>query len=1317
MATESSPKLHQSEHSKSKFDSQTSTTIEQDFLAPLGDSQETGVTSDWHDENGLEPVFPAAPEDPQEVQGVTSKWRNDHGSHEETVINQPPQSPKGPFFSRPVHEDPLNFQDGFQYSKAPAPQILSVRPNAPRKGAGLQSDWNYDGGVKKEHPSHGPGSRTIDDPLNDSRDMRGLRAKASEPSSKTRAKAYDAVFIPSDPSSNNTLATDEQPGRSTPKHLALGSPFQNTSPFIVSAPFQQPKVHAQSPATRLERPRLPKAFADIQRKALIQSNHTNSLNQSAHHSKSQVSKASSRFNTPEVHQDLAQTHQVSYIQTRQHQEHPARDPASNQSPHTPKTQAPARKRRKNRPDAMETTRPFTREAHKDCNIITRPVSQASNISRKRAPREKECTRTRERQANPGTGERNVRGHKLIQAWNDYFIHEDLRNKHWEEKMDDMVEQIAERDGRVAEYLAKIQEQEQIIADLETAKQEHCTIRQEQEVTITKLEERRQRLRERMKEYRERLNDATTEQQNIFKYFQPRYHEMRQQMKQAELKHQDSLQQALSAADQVRDKIRKSVEEVQTLSQQEIQKLCLEIRTLEAKLAEREKDVDREKDHVNDLRRELEKSHKLNELSLKSLNMQNKELMNKSDHRAIQIQNVEQCINRQEQRIQSLQKFLEDDKATTQTPSEMADSLKVLQQEALNSILFEVQQYAESDRERSSKATEGLIKEILGIRESCTSLSEQIQSSQNASEWQEKFGKAQMDYQTLLRETDRLKEKLAKMHDEAKTQREEQESLQRELSSLRASAKATDASNTLIENLEKEKQKIQGCLDEKEICIRGLEDQLREVNEALSAQDCRLKDQDRQLHGEREKLAKAIAKCHEQRDEAVKQAREECTRTQAECHNIENRLHDAEQDCSRLQEEIVRVKQRAKNALQNSKDEAASQAQEILKPMADLMNKVSEGLQTSEQAKGDLHAKLEAWSNDHVEMSVLRQAVQKLAKDQEKNIENGKLLGELLDVQKRLDNTWQWHKSEVDALNRAAELEKSVKADMERASLYWHKGKQIPEILHVTDRHVTIRSPGIDYGHNERMAPLSVEEEQVTRRQVASLKGIMKPPVLQVEGRPEEQYHETFLATTKQAGVSSKQLVASSDAKSALVSHSAYNRPVLGSFARLEGPANGSLPENTETEPTEMVASKKRKRAETEADQRGNAVETIASTKIGTFKKTRAEFDAYERERAVEKMRQSAEKRRLKISDSMSSDIHNPNPKGPATNAVHLQAQLWHSRGGPIEQRPRSFVTYGLKGLGTRGGHVDSTPSTSSGGSRMSSLENPEPHVRSFNLRP
>ncbi len=78
-------------------------------------------------------------------------------------------------------------------------------------------------------------------------------------------------------------------------------------------------------------------------------------------------------------------------------------------------------------------------------------------------------------------------------------------------------------------------------------------------------------------------------------------------------------------------------------------MCLEIRTLEAKLAEREKDVDREKDHVNDLRRELEKSHKLNELSLKSLNMQNKELMNKSDHRAIQIQNVEQCINRQEQR--------------------------------------------------------------------------------------------------------------------------------------------------------------------------------------------------------------------------------------------------------------------------------------------------------------------------------------------------------------------------------------------------------------------------------------------------------------------------------------------------------------------------------------------------------------------------------------------------------------------------------------------------------------------------------------------
>ncbi|KAI1429805.1 hypothetical protein F5Y12DRAFT_795341 [Xylaria sp. FL1777] len=1283
MATEFSPKSHQIEPSESQFDSQTSATIEQNFLAPLDDSQETVVTSKWHDDNGIEPNLLASPKGSQGIQGVTSRWRNDDSSHHTDGVNQPPQSTRGPLISRPLPEDPLNFQHGFQYSKAPIPHTLSAPLTALRIDAGRRRDSKDDIVIEVEHPSGCSGSQISDDPLVDSRDIRKIGAKAREPESKTSTKINDTVLISSDTSSDKISAVHEQQVRNIPRDSASRPPFLNTSPFNnAPAPFQQLKIRVRSPASRLEGSRLPKAFADIRRKALIQSSHTNCPKQSACHPSSPVGKASSRFNTPERDQDPFPNHEVSHNQTRQRREQPHRYPASNQSPHTPETQALGRKQPTNPSNAEEFTHSFTREVRKEYNLLTRPVSEASNITKKRTPRRQKPTRTRGRQGNLGMSESNARRYQLIQSWNDFFVYEAERNKHWEEKMNDIVEQLAERDERVVEYLAKIQEQEQIITNLELEKHEHHAKREEQELALNKLEERRQRLRERMKEYRDRLNEATIEQQSIFKYFQPRYHELREQMKQAELKHQESLKQALSTSSQVMDKIQKSVGEVRILSQQEIQKLRLEIKTLEVQLAERGKDVDREKECVNDLRRELEKSHELNRCSLMSLHTQNQELMKKSDMRTIQIQSVEQCINQQEQRIQSLRCFLEDDKANTQTPSELIEDLKALQKESLNSILSELREYVSSDREQSYKVTESLKLDIQGIHKLCVSLNEQIQSSQSASEWQEKLGKVQMEYQTLLWERDRLEEELAKMHNRAKTQREQQETLQQELDSLKASAVAADASDSLIKSLQEEKQKLQECLAEKEVFIHDLEDKLSGVNGALSAQGCRLKDQEQQFEVEREGLTKTIAACHEQQEQALKQARAECTKNRVEYGNIEHRLRGAQQDCSRLQKEIVQVKQRAESALKNSKDEAARQAQEILEPMVGLMDKVSEGLHASEQARGDLNARLEDWSNNQVGMSLLRQVVQKLAKDQKKTIENGKTLGKLLEVQKKLDSTWQWHKSEVDALNRAIALEKSVKADMERDS-HGYKGKQVPEMLHVANRHVTIQSPGIGHDDDEKMASVSIEEERVTRRLATSLKGIMKPAVPQIEGGPEGQYYKTHLATIKRAGESSKRRLESSDAKSTLVSHSAYNRPVLGSSARLEGPAHDSVPENTETAFTETTASKKRKRAKVETDQRENA---------------------------IEKMPQSAVRHRVKISDSMSSELHTINPEGPTTNAVQLQAQPWHLRGGPLEQRSRPFVTYGLMNLSTRGRLVDSIPATSSGGPRMSLLENPEPHV-------
>ncbi|KAI0434160.1 hypothetical protein F5Y09DRAFT_357518 [Xylaria sp. FL1042] len=1193
MAVETSPEPRQIEHSASQFDSQTTDLIEQRFVAPLEDSQETCVSSNRHSDNDLELDPLAPPENSQQTQGVTSTWRNRNCSHGVNVGNQSLQSTKGPFISRPLPEDPVDFQNGFQYSRAPIPHFQVAPLNTPRKGLALESNSKNDRFVKPEYPSCGPDSHPSDDLPIDSRDVSGTGAKVDESAPKTRTKTYDVVVIPSDPLSDKTVDTHKQPHTSPMRDPVTGLPSRNTSPLNkVLAPFQQPKLHVRSPTTKLKTPRLPKAFEEIRRKALIQSNRTDSPSQAVHHSHSRGVKASSGFNTPELHQNLARTHVVSRIPTRRVQEQPAGCPNSYGSPHTPETKRPSRKPPKSRPSAEELTSPFTQGGHKEYSVFTRPVSEASNISRIRTPLRKEQIRIQKRPAKLGMKESNARRHRLIRSWNDFFIYEADRNEHWEAKMDEMVEQLAERNNRAAEYLEKIRKQEQVITDLKIQKQEHYAIHQEQVVSLANSEERRQKLRERMKEYKDRLNDATIEQQKIG------------QMKQAELKHQE-------------DNIQESVKQVGALSREEIQKLSLKIKALEAELAERQKDIDREKDHNNNLCRELENLHELNKSSLVSLNTQNQELMSKSDERNVQIQNVEQSVMQQERRI-----------------------------------LLEFREYAASDREQSLKAIEGLRTDILGIRDFCASLSEKVQASQNTSEWQEKVMCVQVEHRALLRETGRLEEELAKMHDGAKKQHQQHGNLQRELDSLKAKAEAADASNSIIESLEKEKKEIQECLDEKETCIHNLEDELRAVNEALSAQDCRLKDQEHQLQDQREKHKETIATYHEQQDQAAEQAREECMRIRVEYHKIENRLHDTEQDYSRLQKEMTQVKQRAESDLRNSIDEAAKQAQEILEPMADLMDKISEKLQASEQAKGNLDAKLEAWSKGQAETSLLRQATQKLAKTQKKSTESGKLLEDLLDVQKKLDSTWEWHKSEFDALNRAHNLEHSAKANMDITSRLGHKGEQQSEILHVANRHVMIQSPAIG-DDDEKMAPISIEEERVTRRQAASLKGIMKSPAFQNDRRLEGQHNETVLTTNKQTGESSKGKLERSDAKPILVSHSAYNRPVLGSSARLEGPVNDSTPESTETTFTKTVVSKKRKRAETKTDQRANA---------------------------VEKMPRPAARRRAKVSDSMSNGLHSPNGPEPATNAAHIQAQLWHPRGGPIEQKPRPFATYGSMSL-------------------------------------
>ncbi|KAJ2989553.1 hypothetical protein NUW58_g3413 [Xylaria curta] len=1212
--------------------SQIASTIEANFLPPLEDSQETQV--------------------------VASDWHGNGGDHEKDATSQSQQLTESLFIRRPEPEDPRNFQFGFQYTKAQAPQILPVHPKAPPKGVIGRTDSRNDNDIQPKIQFHGPSHQAGDDPLNAPRNMLEVGIHGGKAQLTTSTQNHDAILVPSDSSSDTTMPTKNQTedrhSSITQKDSPLEPPFQNHPPFRGNAsdPFQRTKEHTRSPINKVEKPKLPKAIANIQRKALIQSNHTQRHDSSPRCSKSQAVRVSpSRFNKEWTDQNMGNTHESSPARTRRHQKLPIGDAPLHQQSDSLEIQTllAAAGLRKHRSNVATTTCPLARVEDENENFHGRPTSRASNISKPRASAVRKHTRRRRDTPNLETS--NELRQSLGESWNKYFIHEAKQTERWKEKMQDMINQLSQRDDRIAEFLAKIQQKDQMIMDLSNQNEERDTLFQKQESAIAESEKRRQGMRGKLNEYKDRLNDATKEQQNIFKYFQPRYHQMREQLQLAEDSHRISLEQALSTANNVRNQIRGSLEEVKALSRDEIAKLNTEIATLRVKIVERDEASAREKEHIDGLRQELTETHQMNGDVLESLREQNLEIIDKSKKRDTQLQNIEESIHQQGLSIHSLLENLEMNKASAITSSQLAESLKAFQTKLLDCVRSEFREREASSREISSNVTSDLKPEILGIHKLCTDLNTHIQDCRKASEWQERHGKVQMDHQTLLWEAGQLKEKLAKMRDKAKAQLEQHEGLQQELLTLRASANAAEEFNNRIKNLETTEQQILGSLNEKEIQAQGLEAKLKLADEVLSIQKQQLEDQERKNRDEHEEHAREIAMCRELQEQAIEQAiNEESARVRAEFQDIQDRLKGAEQDYTRLQKEFVQAKQEARNELKASEDEAARQVQEFLEPAVNRIDKALDGLVALDEAKDDLKTNLEVWSSNRIELSLLQQAVQKLAKDQQMASKNGQQLGELLDVTKKFSDSFHYYKSETDAFNRAIELAKTVNAEKGRAGHHGHKRVRARGKSHPQHRRVTIQAPRADNGDGGKAVSVSIEEERATRRQAPSPIGIMKPAFPRAESPQEESYQNMPLTTSKPTRESSGRRVANRGGTLALPSHSTYNRPVSGTSVKTEEPTSEQAPETMGTMSTATSSTpRKRKSAEIKSSQEGNA---------------------------EQKQSQSITTRRVKLSRSMSSDFFDSISEEPAAESVQPRTRPQRPRGGPIERRSRPFATYG-----------------------------------------
>jgi len=534
---------------------------------------------------------------------------------------------------------------------------------------------------------------------------------------------------------------------------------------------------------------------------------------------------------------------------------------------------------------------------------------------------------------------------------------------------------------------------------------------------------------------------------------------------------------------------------------------------------------------------------------------------------------------------------------------------------------------------------------------------QLQSQKVESEFQEKLSRAETEHQALLQEAGRLREELNRAHEESKMQVQQCEGLHRELTTLRTTAKGMAKYKGQAEILEKEKQGFRDSIGQKEACIQALEEKLEETRHTLRTQDDQLEHHKKQLAVERESHSKAISINEEQREKAVKQVMiDVSTKIQAKYKGIEKQLQDAVRERDRVQEELKQAQLNAEKALQESAEVSAQEMCQKLVETEKMVEKLSTDLHATEQSRDHLQNELEANCRANTEVSVLIEAVEKLSEDLQRTNDSGNQLQGYFDQWKTLQETYQWHQSENETMLRDVMTPGNGAGARSNSSDHTSpKAEGEPQILHDGNRRVIIQSPVSSDGVGEAMDAMTVVQEQFNRRRAATPKSILK--AFSAEDILLDQQKLTGLqVNTLQSTTPSKRRRVNRPAKLGPVSHSVYNRPVLGSLADTENRRKRDRISTSQAlVPAEMSSiPEKRKIYDGKVKREASAEGSTRETKEG-----------------------NGTGKRTKLSRSMSPYFHDNVSKEPEIEPVQQsQLQLRPPRGEPLERRLRSVVTYG-----------------------------------------
>ncbi|KAI1490758.1 hypothetical protein F5X96DRAFT_634558, partial [Biscogniauxia mediterranea] len=214
----------------------------------------------------------------------------------------------------------------------------------------------------------------------------------------------------------------------------------------------------------------------------------------------------------------------------------------------------------------------------------------------------------------------------------------------------LQEQITGQNEEIQYCNNEIAVRDDAIAALVDEKEEIAAKFQLQQDRLAEASEKSKKLEEEVCGYKEKLDRAIEEQQSIFRYCRAKCNDTIAKIRKEEEGHRTYIQEALATANSIRGDVQENINKVTRASEQESGELRKAIESLTIQLAERQKEVEREKEHTRELNDQLTESRRQSGEALQSLLAQNQELLEKAGSQRAETENTQKYINKQDEKI-------------------------------------------------------------------------------------------------------------------------------------------------------------------------------------------------------------------------------------------------------------------------------------------------------------------------------------------------------------------------------------------------------------------------------------------------------------------------------------------------------------------------------------------------------------------------------------------------------------------------------------------------------------------------------------------